>query len=52
MNFKRILEFKLYKLPLYLKVLVLILFAFLLIPFFGLVCYISEYLGGDLTNDF
>jgi hypothetical protein len=52
MNFKKILEFKLYKLPIYLKVLFLLLFALLLITFCGLVCYISEYLGCDLTNDF
>jgi len=52
MNFKKIMEFKLYKLPIYLKVLLLLLFALLLITFCGLVCYISEYLGGDLTNDF
>jgi hypothetical protein len=29
----------------------LLLFALLLIPFSGLLCYTSEYLGGDLTND-
>jgi hypothetical protein len=52
MNFKKIMEFKLQKLPIYLKVLLLILFALLLIPLCGLVCYTSEYLGGDLTNDF
>ena len=52
MNFKKIMGFKLYKLPIYLKVVLLLLFALLLIPFCGLVCYISEYLGSDLTNDF
>ena len=52
MNFKKIMEFKLYKLPIYLKGLIMVLFALLLIPFCGLLCYISEYFGGDLTNDF
>ena len=52
MNFKKIMEFKLYKLPIYIKVLIMVLFALLLIPFCGLACYISEYMGGDLTNDF
>jgi len=52
MNLKKIMEFKLYKLPIYLKVLIIVLFALLLIPFCGLACYISEYIGGDLTNDF
>lgn len=45
------MKFKLHSQPIYLKVLLLILLVLLVIPFCGLVCYISEYIGGDLTND-